>query len=117
MDPSEAWAVARGGSSRSPVFLNRTSFNGALHRRAGPIGGHAQVGDYALDCRFPRPRLVTLPRDIARVVLAYALLKICAYVCGAHVIANQLSTPLIVTSELPGGFLSESQISFTGVAE
>ena len=40
------------------LFLNRTSFNGALHRRAGPIGGHAQASDYTLDCRFPRETLV-----------------------------------------------------------
>jgi DNA adenine methylase len=40
------------------LFLNRTSFNGALHRRAGPIGGKEQTSDYAIDCRFPRERLV-----------------------------------------------------------
>lgn len=40
------------------LFLNRTSFNGALHDRAGPIGGKAGMSDYPLDCRFPRPRLV-----------------------------------------------------------
>jgi DNA adenine methylase len=40
------------------LYLNRTSFNGSLHRRAGPIGGKAQTGDYAIGCRFPRERLV-----------------------------------------------------------
>ncbi len=40
------------------LFLNRTSFNGALHRRAGPIGGQEQASDYKLDCRFPRETLV-----------------------------------------------------------
>jgi DNA adenine methylase len=40
------------------LFLNRTSFNGALHRRAGPIGGQAQASDYTLDCRFPRDTLI-----------------------------------------------------------
>jgi len=40
------------------LFLNRTSFNGALNERAGPIGGKTQAGEYKLDCRFPRPRLV-----------------------------------------------------------
>jgi DNA adenine methylase len=40
------------------LFLNRTSFNGTLHRRAGPIGGKAGESDYAIACRFPRERLV-----------------------------------------------------------
>jgi DNA adenine methylase len=41
------------------LYLNRTSFNGALHRRAGPIGGKAQVSEYDIGCRFPRERLVS----------------------------------------------------------
>lgn len=40
------------------LFLNRTSYNGALHDRAGPIGGKAGKSDYPLDCRFPRRTLV-----------------------------------------------------------
>jgi DNA adenine methylase len=39
------------------LFLNRTSFNGTLHARAGPIGGKAQASTYKIDCRFPRERL------------------------------------------------------------
>jgi DNA adenine methylase len=39
------------------LFLNRTSFNGTLHTRAGPIGGKTQAGPYKIDCRFPRDRL------------------------------------------------------------
>jgi DNA adenine methylase len=39
------------------LFLNRTSFNGTLHTRAGPIGGKAQASAYKIDCRFPRDRL------------------------------------------------------------
>jgi DNA adenine methylase len=39
------------------LYLNRTSFNGALHRRAGPIGGKSQTSDYGIGCRFPRERL------------------------------------------------------------
>lgn len=49
---------ARRSLALACLFLNRTSFNGALHRRAGPIGGHAQASDYALDCRFPRATIV-----------------------------------------------------------
>jgi DNA adenine methylase len=40
------------------LFLNRTSFNGALHDHAGPIGGQAQTSAYDLACRFPRERLI-----------------------------------------------------------
>lgn len=47
------------------LYLNRTSFNGSLHPRAGPIGGKAQAGDYAIGCRFPRERLVKRLRACA----------------------------------------------------
>lgn len=47
------------------LYLNRTSFNGSLHRRAGPIGGKAQASDYAIGCRFPRERLVKRLRACA----------------------------------------------------
>jgi DNA adenine methylase len=40
------------------LYLNRTSFNGALHNSAGPIGGRAQTSEYDIGCRFPRARLV-----------------------------------------------------------
>ncbi len=39
------------------LFLNRTSFNGTLHARAGPVGGKAQASAFKIDCRFPRERL------------------------------------------------------------
>ncbi|MEA2407520.1 MAG: adenine methylase [Thermoleophilaceae bacterium] len=45
------------------LFLNRTSFNGTLHPRAGPIGGHSGSSAYPLDCRFPRKRLIKRMRD------------------------------------------------------
>ena len=34
------------------LFLNRTTFSGILHGRAGPIGGRAQTSKYKIDCRF-----------------------------------------------------------------
>jgi len=34
------------------LFLNRTTFSGILHGRAGPIGGRRQVSEYKIDCRF-----------------------------------------------------------------
>lgn len=38
------------------LFLNRTSFNGILEDRAGPIGGWEQKNN-TLDCRFNREKL------------------------------------------------------------
>ena len=59
----ERMKVGRWRSQRSLalacLYLNRTSFNGALHRRAGPIGGKAQASEYDIGCRFPRERLIT----------------------------------------------------------
>lgn len=40
------------------LFLNRTSFSGVLHRRAGPLGGQRQTSAYKIDCRFPRSSLL-----------------------------------------------------------
>ena len=47
------------------LFLNRTSFSGILHWRAGPLGGHAQRSDYPIGCRFPRETLVRRIREIS----------------------------------------------------
>jgi DNA adenine methylase len=51
-------AESRRWQALACLFLSRTSFNGALHPNAGPIGGRTQAGTYPLDCRFPRKRLV-----------------------------------------------------------
>lgn len=59
----------RRGQALACLFLNRTSFNGALHRRAGPIGGRAQVGRYDIACRFPRERLVKRLRACEQLAL------------------------------------------------
>ena len=45
------------GQALACLFLNRTSFSGILHRRAGPIGGRAQRSAYNIGCRFPRGEL------------------------------------------------------------
>jgi DNA adenine methylase len=34
------------------LFLNRTTFSGILHGRAGPIGGRAQASPYGIGCRW-----------------------------------------------------------------
>lgn len=57
---------ARRSLALACLFLNRTSFNGALHRRAGPIGGKAQQSAYPIDCRFPRATLVRRIRACER---------------------------------------------------
>lgn len=36
------------------LFLNRTSFSGALSASAGPIGGAEQASNYKIDCRYNR---------------------------------------------------------------
>lgn len=46
------------------LFLNRTSFSGILAPSAGPIGGYAQASEYAIDCRFPRSKLVKRIRQV-----------------------------------------------------
>lgn len=41
------------------IFLNRTTFSGILHGKAGPIGGRAQASDYGIQCRWPHDNLVS----------------------------------------------------------
>lgn len=60
----EAWEYFKQNPGRTNreralacLVLNRTSFSGILHRRAGPIGGRSQTSDYPIDCRFPREEL------------------------------------------------------------
>lgn len=45
-------AAARFESAVKCLYLNRTTFSGILHGRAGPIGGRAQASDYGIGCRF-----------------------------------------------------------------
>ena len=48
----------------STFFLNRTNRSGIIDK-AGPIGGLNQTGNYAIDCRFNKERLITQIRRIA----------------------------------------------------
>ncbi len=77
------WQDLRNSSPRSDVeraykciVLNRTSFSGILHHRAGPIGGLDQKGQYKIDCRFNADRLsdriTTLSKFSDRVVVLRA---------------------------------------------
>ncbi len=46
------------------LFLNRTTFSGILHGRAGPIGGRKQESEYKIDCRFNKEALATRLRFV-----------------------------------------------------
>ncbi|WP_395109533.1 DNA adenine methylase [Actinomadura sp. SCN-SB] len=57
------WRAWRPRSNMSPrnrrlaaamqcLFLNRTTFSGILHGKAGPIGGRAQASKYPIGCRW-----------------------------------------------------------------
>lgn len=48
----------------STFFLNRTNRSGIIDK-AGPIGGLTQQGNYLIDCRFNKPRLISQIRRIA----------------------------------------------------
>lgn len=59
-DHWRSWTPRRGSERDAAVkclFLNRTTFSGILHGRAGPIGGRRQTGPYRLDCRFNKAAL------------------------------------------------------------
>lgn len=59
-DHWRAWTPPAGGRPRDArldaatkaLFLNRTSFSGIIHGRAGPIGGRSQTSDYSINCRW-----------------------------------------------------------------
>lgn len=48
----------------STFFLNRTNRSGIIDK-AGPIGGRKQKGNYLIDCRFNKKRLIEQIRKIA----------------------------------------------------
>lgn len=47
----------------STLFLNRTNFSGIL--TSGPIGGFNQTGNYKLNCRFNKNRIIQSIRQIS----------------------------------------------------
>ncbi|CCV63769.1 DNA-methyltransferase [Alteracholeplasma palmae J233] len=47
----------------SAFFLNRTNRSGII--TAGPIGGYQQLGNYKIDCRFNKDKLIENIRTIA----------------------------------------------------
>lgn len=61
------------------LFLNRTSYSGILHERAGPIGGQRQASAYTIDCRFPRQELADRIRRIGRLAGEGRILRVMPY--------------------------------------
>ncbi|WP_166793674.1 MULTISPECIES: DNA adenine methylase [unclassified Frankia] len=61
VDRWDWWRASRPRSRRDLalkcLILNRTTFSGILHGRAGPIGGRSQKSQYKIDCRFGREGL------------------------------------------------------------
>ena len=49
----------------STFFLNRTNRSGIIDK-AGPIGGMSQRGNYLMDCRFNKPRLISQIQQISK---------------------------------------------------
>lgn len=50
--PQMSIATARFEAAMKCLFLNRTTFSGILHGKAGPIGGRRQESQYHIGCRF-----------------------------------------------------------------
>jgi DNA adenine methylase len=80
----DTWDRLRDGGDESPrgqalacLFLNRTSFSGILHPRAGPIGGRAQQSVYDLGCRFPRGELARRLRLVGQLAQAGRIAEVC----------------------------------------
>jgi len=51
-DPADGSGEARLEYAVKCLFLNRTTFSGILHGRAGPIGGRSQASPYSIGCRW-----------------------------------------------------------------
>jgi DNA adenine methylase len=58
------------------LFLNRTTFSGILHGRAGPIGGRQQASPYKIDCRFNKAALESRLRLIGDLYAASRLVDV-----------------------------------------
>ncbi|WP_285904773.1 DNA adenine methylase [Paractinoplanes hotanensis] len=58
------------------LFLNRTTFSGILHGRAGPIGGRSQNSAYKIDCRFGVDGLVRRIRGVADLAASGRLIDV-----------------------------------------
>lgn len=58
------------------LFLNRTTFSGILHGRAGPIGGRKQASAYKIDCRFNKDALAARLRFVGELYACNRLVDV-----------------------------------------
>lgn len=58
------------------LFLNRTTFSGILHGRAGPIGGRRQESAYKINCRFNKEGLATRLRFVGDLYAANRIVDV-----------------------------------------
>jgi DNA adenine methylase len=58
------------------LFLNRTTFSGILHGRAGPVGGRLKPSPYKIDCRFDKAALETRLRFIGDIYTTNRLVDV-----------------------------------------
>ncbi|MFF9109037.1 DNA adenine methylase [Streptomyces sp. NPDC014805] len=76
----DRWRAATPRSRRDRalkcLFLNRTTFSGILHGRAGPIGGRAQASKYKIDCRFGLDGLTRRINGVAELASTGRLLDV-----------------------------------------
>jgi DNA adenine methylase len=81
----ERWDYWRNWQSSDPcdrhtavkcLFLNRTTFSGILHGRAGPIGGRKQESQYKIDCRFNKEALATRLRFVGDLYAANRIVDV-----------------------------------------
>lgn len=80
VDEWDRWRAASPRSRRDRalkcLFLNRTTFSGILHGRAGPIGGRAQASKYTIDCRFGLEGLTRRINGVAELASTGRLLDV-----------------------------------------
>lgn len=78
------WKPAPGQSATSRrldaavkcIFLNRTTFSGILHGKAGPIGGRAQSSAYGIGCRWNQDNLAERIRYVGKLYQAGRLVDV-----------------------------------------
>lgn len=79
-----AWAPKPGASEQSRLadaatkclFLNRTTFSGILHGKAGPIGGRTQQSAYPINCRWNSEALAERLRYVGHLYEAGRLVDV-----------------------------------------
>jgi DNA adenine methylase len=74
--PGMSVATARFEAAVKCLILNRTTFSGILHGRAGPIGGRKQESPYGIGCRFNVNALTERIRYIGHLYNTHRLIDV-----------------------------------------